>query len=159
MGAGKSFLLSQMQNSNLRHLDMDEDIAAQNSVPAVNQLIEMYGWDFFRRLEREYLDNLVRQEKFIVALGGGAVRSETMNELKKHVTLVWLDTPFEICYQRILDSERPLRPLSKEELLKLYLERSNFYIQADIRLDLVTINRIKKADDLINMIRLNASNE
>jgi shikimate kinase len=64
-----------------------------------------------------------------LALGGGALTGVKNDGAK----LVFLDTPFELCYERITnDFNRPLVSLKKEELRKLYNERLTLYRQANL---------------------------
>ena len=77
--------------------------------------------------------------KGIVSCGGGAMLNEQNGKnAAENGTVLFLDTPFEICYKRIAgDSNRPIAASrTKEQLEELYNERYPKYLKnAGMRVD------------------------
>ena len=117
-------------------VDLDEVITAQQQKP-INELITKDGEDFFRSLESKALAEVLRETGCrVIALGGGTwAQLENRELLKTHnARVVWLDAPFELCWQRIPlgENARPLAP-SREVAEKLYHARRPVYELAEIR--------------------------
>ena len=81
------------------------------------------------------------------------ISQKNAEEAKKSGHVVLLDTPFEICYNRIYKSDRPIvRRSSKEELAALYDTRRSLYMShADLILD-SSVSSEKAVQDLIEII-------
>ena len=121
---------------NCAWLDLDDLIVARagRSVPAI---IDEDGEARFRELETEALRSaLSESDARIIALGGGAWAFEQNRTLiaERDGFTVWLDAPFELCWQRIR-SEGDARPLARdrEKAARLYGARRALYELADLR--------------------------
>src|SRR6185295_2409265 len=71
----------------------------------------------FRAIETGVLrDALEQTAARVIALGGGAWTVERNRELIAHhdCLTVWLDTPFELCWQRISAAGDGIRPLAPD---------------------------------------------
>ncbi len=114
--------------------DLDELIEKKEGCN-IKEMVEQKGWDYFRKKEREYLEELGKLEGVVIALGGGAViHQEAMDRLKEDSLIIYLKTPPEVLAKRIQGdkksvSQRPSLthlPLL-EEVKKLLQERSPLY--------------------------------
>jgi shikimate kinase len=115
MGCGKSKVALELAvRRNVVMVDLDEWITIRTGrSPA--QLINEDGERAFRAIETKALRELLQSgEAGVIALGGGAWIEEANRELIDQFgcTSVWLDTPFEICWERIVASEED-RPLGR----------------------------------------------
>ena len=104
----------------------------------IEAIIDEDGEAHFRQIEREVLlDCLEQREARIIALGGGAwTLAENRASIAAHDCLtVWLDAPFELCWQRIVTSQ-DARPLARrrEDALALYTARRQAYSLAAWRI-------------------------
>jgi shikimate kinase len=120
-----------------KFVDLDELISARQN-RSINQLIQSDGEDRFRQLETETLSEvLAAADDVVLALGGGTWAREVNRQLlsEHNARVVWLDAPFELCWQRIPigDNGRPLAP-SREVAAKLYEARLPVYALAELRL-------------------------
>ncbi|MBR6336280.1 MAG: shikimate kinase, partial [Ruminococcus sp.] len=89
-------------------IDLDEYIeeAAGITIP---EIFERYGEPHFRALETEAL-GLLSESYSVIATGGGALLSAQNSCIaSKNGLVVFIDTPFEMCYDRICDD--PHRPI------------------------------------------------
>ena len=125
---------------NLKMIDLDEKItSSERRSPA--ELIREEGEGYFRDIETASLRQVLeRNEANVIALGGGAWIQRANRQLlaAKNSTIVWLDTPFEICWRRIESSseDRPLGT-TKEQTSELFKERYPIYELASIRIDVI----------------------
>ena len=149
MGAGKSSFLQKLQKNgdSYRFIDLDLEISEN-----LAELIEKVGWESFRRMEQDLLSDLISSEdKMVIALGGGAFR-ETL--VKEGLT-IWLNIPFDVCFERIKESrDRPLAKLSREDLQKLYDERALIYQKCEYVLNLDQLQEINSLEDLFSHLGL-----
>ncbi|MCK6594804.1 MAG: hypothetical protein L6Q33_06365 [Bacteriovoracaceae bacterium] len=137
-GAGKSHLLREWSESlmpSFLALDLDDEILKKYGKPEDKELgkfISRVGFTEFRRLEKELLNSFLNQssERLLIALGGGAFDHDIQNITNENPSILslFLDTPFDICYERICqDTNRPLVQLGKAKLHELYLARLEIY--------------------------------
>ena len=137
MGCGKSEVAHRLAlRLHLPVIDLDHEIAKREGRTAA-QLIVEEGEAAFRSIETDTLREVLEERIAIVALGGGAWITEQNRKLidEHGAVSVWLDTPFEVCWQRIEASpeDRPLGR-SREQAEQLYRLRQPIYQLATIRL-------------------------
>lgn len=136
MGCGKTEVARALANRlNLVFADLDQKIFAQTGRTAA-QLITEEGEPKFRAVETKTLRKLLfNRAAGVIALGGGAwITDENRELISEHNGLsVWLDAPFELCWQRIAASAEN-RPLgrSREQAEQLYRRRRPVYQLATI---------------------------
>jgi len=130
MGAGKTTVARALAaRLGCAWLDLDEFIAARHhrSVPAI---IDAEGETRFRELETDALYVALATDARVIALGGGTwpvARNRQL--LAAHgCTTVWLDAPFDLCWQRITASA-DARPFARDdaEARARYDERRAYY--------------------------------
>jgi shikimate kinase len=138
MGCGKSKVARELAlRRNVVMVDLDDWITRRvGRSPA--QLINEDGERAFREIETNALRELLRSsEAGVIALGGGAWIEEANRELIDQFgcTSIWLDTPFEICWERIAASEED-RPLgrTRAEAQARYERRKPVYALAQLHI-------------------------
>jgi shikimate kinase len=138
MAAGKTTVAHALAHLlGVRALDLDDLVAAREGRNA-QQLIDEKGEPFFRDAETRALEEALRDEGTrVIATGGGAF---TFERNRAHVNArrcltVWLDAPFELCWQRIQAVDNS-RPLARDEVKarELYERRRAAYALAELRL-------------------------
>jgi shikimate kinase len=161
MGCGKTEVARSLaKHLNLPMTDLDE-LIAQIAGRTAAQLIREEGEHSFRAIETKTLRNLLDGNTAgVIALGGGAW-IETANRAlleRADALSVWLDTPFEVCWERIAASTED-RPLGRTEdqTRELYLKRLPVYELARIRVQASGADDPDKLASLItsDMNRLN----
>ena len=142
MGSGKTAVARALaRRLNLPMVDLDELIATQQGRTAA-QLIREDGESAFRAIETKALQQLLDSgERSVISLGGGAWITELNRRLIEQYDCVsvWLDTPFDLCWQRIeaSDEDRPLGR-TREQAEQLYHARQPVYQQATIHVPVAT---------------------
>ncbi len=140
-GSGKSTLLNMMRrfgSCGLKFGDLDNLILQKYKKNSILEIVNAYGWDDFRNSESKCLSDWVGSNlNSVLALGGGALSNKNLNYLPKE-NLIWLNSSFEISYERMNKgsvNHRPLLQKSKQELSQLYLERSELFKQAKYKIE------------------------
>lgn len=146
MGSGKTTVARELGHLlRCRAIDLD-DLITERENHSPGEIIERNGENKFRRIETETLSQVMKDESGdshprIVALGGGTWmlqrNRDLINEHKGFT--IWLDAPFELCWERIQASGGK-RPLARDEhqARMLHGERRPQYalagvqVQADI---------------------------
>ena len=140
MGAGKSTLGARVaQELGWRFVDLDEEIvrAEQQSIA---DIFDTAGEASFRKLENIALTMALKQDRLVLALGGGALETEANRRLLADdpaTLLLYLAAPLEIliarCEQQAqLQPQAAHRPvLEKREVLReRFLRRKPLYESA-----------------------------
>lgn len=111
MGCGKTtcgYCLAQNVRG-FQFIDTDEIIEKGENMK-ISRIFTNYGESYFRNLEYNLINNLVKKQKKIIATGGGIVENDkTFELLLNNETVFYLNTPLEVVKNRIKnDSNRPL---------------------------------------------------
>src|SRR4051794_9521901 len=153
MGCGKSKVARELAlRRNVVMVDLDHWVTRRvGRSPA--QLIDSDGERAFRAIETNQLRELLESgDAGVVALGGGAWIEEANRELivQFDCLSIWLDTPFDICWERIAASEED-RPLgrTREEAEARYNIRKPIYALAQLH---IPVSHAQTVDDLVATI-------
>jgi len=139
MGCGKSTVAKALaRRLDCDMIDLDTYITEQeNRSPA--ELIAQDGEAAFRALETGALRNILKQRDWrVIALGGGAWTIAANRALirKSNCLTVWLNAPFELCWQRIISKGKSARPLApnRKRALALFTSRKPKYRSTDLHI-------------------------
>lgn len=164
MGAGKTTVAAALARQlNYSAIDLDEVIARREkrSVPA---LIKEDGEARFRETETLVLQQVLESEKAgVIALGGGAWTLERNRALiaAHDCFTIWLDAPFELCWQRIAASAEDNRPLASDAVSarQLYDKRRPLYALASLRINADTSRSVDDvAAEIVSALQLLKAN-
>lgn len=126
MGCGKSYLGKQLAKYlELDFYDLDQIIETETGM-SILDIFETQGETYFRDIESKVLAEF--NSSGIISTGGGIIeRAENRMILGSRLS-IWLDVSFDILYDRIISSDRPLvKSLGKNGLYKLYISRYSMY--------------------------------
>lgn len=138
MGCGKTTVGKMLAQFTGRiFADMDDYIEDYEH-RTIAEMFASEGEAYFRGLESEAVVRL-RETGYVVATGGGAMVNPANAEVAKQGgTVVFIDTPFELCYERIKgDRKRPLAASASEEELRARFDarRGAYLAAADLVVD------------------------
>ena len=128
MGCGKSYIskiLARELGYNL--IDADAQIVKSQG-KSIPQIMSEVGEHGFRQIEKEVISNLLKQDFLVLSAGGGAILHNA-DLLLEGSTVVFLDTDFDVCYNRIKnDKNRPLAfGKTREQVFDIYSKRIEIY--------------------------------
>lgn len=131
MGSGKSTVGKLLaKRLGKEFIDLDDYIEEREGM-SIPQIFEQKGEPYFREKESEALADLPASAGVVATGGGTLLKKENGDKAKSLGTVVYIDAPFELCYERIKgDSNRPIAFNStKEQLLERYEQRRPLYCE------------------------------
>lgn len=156
MGSGKTTFVEKFSENSLGFMTFDLDSVVAESLKIgpseLGAWINQHGMEEFRKKEMESLGSLLAMRtKKLVALGGGTIEASGFEDLRNQAKMVFLNTPFEVCFKRIQkDANRPLTALGEEGLFELYQKRLPLYKKSDLTLSEYQIKEIERLDPLVH---------
>ncbi|MFW5780814.1 MAG: shikimate kinase, partial [Bacillota bacterium] len=122
----------------LDFVDIDKEIEKKENM-TISEIFSQKGQEFFRKLERQLIEEYSKKSDMVISAGGGAVMDEKNKEIMKSSGIVvYIDTPFDICLKRIKEEgNRPVAEKKHADRIKeLYEKRSLVYSEvSDIVVD------------------------
>lgn len=138
MGSGKT-TIGKCLASKIEYRFFDTDLLIEKvTQSSINEIFAQEGEATFRQLETQILEQLCAYTRAVIATGGGIVLKPKNWSYLRHGLVIWLNSPVEILYQRLITNKT--RPLLKEgnlldKLTNLTQQRRAFYAQADLVID------------------------
>ncbi len=139
MGVGKSTigrLLAKRLGS--RFIDMDKVIEKKEQ-KSIKKIFKIYGEEYFRTLEVKTTLQILKRNRAVIALGGGAFIDSTLRkEILRSAISFWLMANIENLLKRYKTNNN--RPLLKENNLendvkKIYQSRKKIYSKANFKIN------------------------
>jgi len=128
MGSGKSYV-SQILAREIGYklVDSDAEIVRRQK-KYIPQIMREVGEEGFRKIEREVLQDLLSHDFLVLSVGGGAI-IKNHDLLMDKSTVIFLDTDFDVCYNRIKnDKNRPLAyKKTRDQVFEVYSKRLPVY--------------------------------
>jgi shikimate kinase len=141
MGCGKTAVAAELAaRLECEMIDLDLFITEREGrTPA--EIIIQDSEPAFRAIETRALKNVLDDSAArVIALGGGAwtIEANRMFVARHDCVSVWLDAPFDLCWQRISASEsvRPMAP-DRESAQRLFESRRASYQLGTLRIGVV----------------------
>ena len=160
MGVGKGSVAREIiKVSKMVALDTDDIIESMEN-RRIKKIFAEEGEPYFRALERKVARWLKKNvENTLISTGGGFYK---VPNLKKVGTVVLLNAPFDVIYQRILEHPNAEKKLKKRPLFQdiekaraLYEERLPLYLKvADIVIDVDNKEIPKIAKEILKKVKL-----
>lgn len=159
MGTGKTAVgkeLSRMLDMKIIDIDIDAEIE-ENQQMSINEIFSTHGETYFRDIEAQTIRAFAREDRCIIATGGGAVlRDENMDILRQSGTIFCLNaTPETILERTSRSSDRPLlnvdNPLAKIREMLEY--RRPFYETAGIMVDTNDKTPLQIAEEIVEILK------
>lgn len=144
MGSGKSHISKILSDKiNFKLIDLDKEISRRNKL-TIPEIFEKKGEIYFRKLERETLEEiLATQENIVLSLGGGTpVYYNNMEIINNNSASVFLRASITTLAERI-SKQKEKRPLIAkiadedlpEFIAKHLFERNVYYSKAQLSIN------------------------
>ncbi len=152
--SGKSTLGKELAKLlELQFIDLDVEIEKKEAM-TISEIFSKGGEDYFRKVEKNNLFNIIDSEtSFVISTGGGTpCYEENMIKMIKNGTVVFLDVPVEELLERLRNQDLTSRPkLSQPDLesilaatiksRRVHYQRAHYTIQGNV----ITAQQILKA--------------
>lgn len=103
-GTGKTVVgrrLAELLNKRLVKMD---ELITEKAGMSIPEIIEKYGWDWFRDLESEVAEEVGEMDDCIIDTGGGVIlREANIQNLRKKGTIILLKSDVKTIIERIKD--------------------------------------------------------
>lgn len=160
MGVGKGSVAREMvKQANIVAVDTDDIIESMEN-RSIKKIFATDGEKYFREIETKVAKWLEKSVKgTLISTGGGFYK---VKNLKKIGTVVFLDSPFEKIYERIINHPKADGKLKKRPLLQdlekakeLYDQRHPQYQEvADITIDVTDKSVEKIVKEILKKVKL-----
>ncbi len=154
MGSGKSSIgLIISKKLDIEFIDIDQEIEKKIG-STIAKIFENKGEKFFREIEEVVTLNILKKNKMVISLGGGAFLNKKIREeiLENHVSF-WLKWKDETLVNRIKNSQK--RPVafkaSNNELINLIKKRSIVYSKAMYKINCENLTKNEIAKDILKI--------
>ena len=161
MGSGKSStgpVLAEI----LKYKYVDLDVLIEKlTKKTIDKVFKDEGEEYFRDLETQCLQEIIKLPSVVVSTGGGVVLKRENWGILRQGIIVWLDINKEIALNR-LNSKDNIRPLLKGNIDVKYEEifetRKDIYAQADLRVEINNEGVKNVAEKILNTLKKEINN-
>ena len=161
MGSGKSStgpILAEI----LKYKYVDLDVLIEKlTKKTIDKVFSEEGEEYFRDLETQCLQEIIKLPSVVVSTGGGVVLKKENWGILRQGIIVWLDINKEIALNR-LNSKDNIRPLLKGNIDIKYEEifetRKDIYAQADLRVEINNEGVKNVAEKILNTLHKEINN-
>ena len=161
MGSGKSStgpILAEI----LKYKYVDLDVLIEKlTKKTIDKVFSEEGEEYFRDLETQCLQEIIKLPSVVVSTGGGVVLKKENWGILRQGIIVWLDINKEIALNR-LNSKDNIRPLLKGNIDIKYEEifqtRKDIYAQADLRVEINNEGAKNVAEKILNALKKEINN-
>ena len=154
MGVGKSTIGRLVaKRLKIKFIDVDK-IIEKKEKKTIRRIFEDHGEKYFRILEEKTTLKILKNNKSVIALGGGAfINNEIRKKVLSSCVSVWLKVDLDKLIKRyIKNDKRPLLDKKKlnTDVKKIYQSRKKIYSLANFKINCDNIDKIKIVQKILN---------
>jgi shikimate kinase len=131
-GVGKTSVSKKLEELGFITVDLDDEIEKYKKLP-ISEIIRVEGIQYFRELEAEVLDSVVKDDFHCLSLGGGAIFTPAIRQILENnkVMILHIECEYDVIKERLIKDEmqsfdlysRCCRPLIAGNLLAFDIEK------------------------------------
>jgi len=154
MGVGKSTIGRLVANRlKIKFIDVDK-IIEKKEKKTIKRIFEDHGEKYFRILEEKTTLKILKNNKSVIALGGGAfINNEIREKVLSSCVSVWLKVDLDKLIRRYnKNDKRPLLDKKKlnTDVKKIYQSRKKIYSLANFKINCDNIDKTKVVKKILN---------
>ena len=154
MGVGKSTIGRLIaKRLKIKFIDVDKVIEKKEK-KTIKRIFEENGEKYFRNLEEKATLKILKNNRSVIALGGGAfINKEIRQKVLSSCVSVWLKVDLDKLIKRYNKNDR--RPLLDKKKLnidvkRIYQSRKKIYSLANFKINCDNIDKIKIVQKILN---------
>ena len=154
MGVGKSTIGRLIaKRLKIKFIDVDKVIEKKEK-KTIKRIFEDNGEKYFRKLEEKTTLKILKNNRSVIALGGGAfINKEIRQKVLSSCLSVWLKVDLDKLIKRYNKNDR--RPLLDKKKLntdvkRIYQSRKKIYSLANFKINCDNIDKIKIVQKILN---------
>ena len=154
MGVGKSTIGRLIaKRLKIKFIDVDK-IIEKKEKKTIKRIFEDNGEKYFRKLEEKTTLKILKNNRSVIALGGGAfINKEIRQKVLSSCLSVWLKVDLDKLIKRYNKNDR--RPLLDKKKLntdvkRIYQSRKKIYSLANFKINCDNIDKIKIVQKILN---------
>ena len=154
MGVGKSTIGRLIaKRLKIKFIDVDKVIEKKEK-KTINRIFEDNGEKYFRKLEEKTTLKILKNNRSVIALGGGAfINNEIRQKVLSSCVSVWLKVDLDKLIKRYKRNDR--RPLLDKKKIntdvkRIYQSRKKIYSLANFKINCDNIDKIKIVQKILN---------
>ena len=154
MGVGKSTIGKLIaKRLKIKFIDVDK-IIEKKEKKTIKRIFEDNGEKYFRKLEEKTTLKILKNNKSVIAIGGGAfINNEIRQKVLSSCVSVWLKVDLDKLIKRYNKNDR--RPLLNKKKLntdvkRIYQSRKKIYSLANFKINCDNIDKIKIVQKILN---------
>ena len=161
-GSGKSTVGRKLASRlKMKFVDIDDLIEDHQGVP-ISDIVKSHGWGHFRKLERSAIEEITKEDRIIIAPGGGAVLdSDNVNALRENGLILWLKADKQTLLKRLhqdpgTNTRRPTLTGkgTSEELKEVMSVREPIYERvSEIQIDTSTLDVETVVEKVLTVVK------
>jgi shikimate kinase len=161
-GSGKSTVGRRLADRlKMRFVDTDDLIEERQGNP-ISDIVKSHGWGHFRKLERDTIEEISKEDHLIIAPGGGAVLdTDNVKALRENGFIIWLKADKQTLLKRMnqdpgTNTRRPTLTGkgTSEELKEVMSLREPMYERASkIQIDTSTLDVEAVVENILTVLK------
>lgn len=136
-----------------KFMDTD-DMIIESTGKSIKEIFNEGGEVLFRDIEHETAKKIQYLNDCVISTGGGLMTYQRNVDVIKNSIIVYINTDFEVCYNRLKGTGRPIvSSKTKQEMWQMYIERIEKYKKVS---DFVVENNgkpIETANEIFNLVK------
>ena len=153
MGVGKSTIGRLIaKRLKIKFIDVDKVIEKKEK-KTIKRIFEDNGEKYFRKLEEKTTLKILKNNRSVIALGGGAfINKEIRQKVLSSCVSVWLKVDLDKLIKRYNNDRRPLLDKKKlnTDVKRIYQSRKKIYSLANFKINCDNIDKIKIVQKILN---------